>query len=266
MGYKVPVEELKKMLKPAHVAIIMDGNGRWAKQRGYPRTYGHLKGVGVVERITEFCAEIGISYLTLYSFSTENWKRPATEVSYLMSIFYKFMKSKLKKFMKNNIRFNVMGRVSELPENVREMMAFTKKETSRNTGMVLNLAVNYSGRAEIADAMKKLLMDYQKSGLALHNGGAPAQAREMSDLDFIDNDFLKKYLYEPGIPDPELMIRTSNEFRISNFMLWQLAYSEIFITEKFWPEFTADDMIDAILSYNKRERRFGGVEAAAPAK
>lgn len=266
MNYRIPIDELKAMPKPAHIAIIMDGNGRWAKRQGYPRTYGHLKGVGVVERITEFCAEIGVCYLTLYSFSTENWKRPPAEVSYLMSIFYKFMKSKLRKFMNNNIRFNVMGRVAELPENVREMIAFTKKETARNTGMVLNLAVNYSGRAEIADAVKKLLIDYQKNGLAHHNGGAPAKALEMSDLGFIDNDFLKKYLYEPGIPDPELMIRTSNEFRISNFLLWQLAYSEIFITEKFWPEITPDDLIDAILSFNKRERRFGGVEAAAPRK
>ncbi len=259
MKLKIPVAELKTMPKPAHIAIIMDGNGRWATSRGYPRTYGHLKGVGVVEKMTEFCAEIGVSALTLYSFSTENWKRPETEVGYLMSIFYKYMKTKLSKFMKNNIRFSVMGRRDDLAPNVREMIEITERETSRNTGMMLNLAVSYSGRAEILDAVKHIVADAK-------NGSLPQLSKsgtiDPKSLDFINGDFFKSYLYAPDLPEPELLIRTSNEFRISNFLLWQIAYSEIYITPKFWPEFTANDLIDAITDFNSRERRFGGLHAA----
>ena len=259
MKLKIPVAELKTMPKPAHIAVIMDGNGRWATSRGYPRTYGHLKGVGVVEKITEFCAEIGVSALTLYSFSTENWKRPETEVTYLMSIFYKFMKTKLSKFMKNNIRFSVMGRRDDLADNVREMIEATERETSKNTGMLLTLAVSYSGRAEILDAVKNIVADAKNGKIPRLSESGAAEAK---NLDFINEDFFKNYLYAPDLPEPELLIRTSNEFRVSNFLLWQIAYSEIYITPKFWPEFTQNDLIDAITDFNSRERRFGGLRAA----
>lgn len=241
------IEELKAMPKPSHIAVIMDGNGRWAVRQGQPRTYGHMKGVATVEKITEFCARIGLGALTLYSFSTENWKRPAEEVNFLMSIFNEYMKAKLQKFLDNDIRFNVIGRVNELPAEVRETIARTKEATAGCGGMFLNLAVNYSGRAEIIDAVRKIAAEH-----AAGNTG------------YIDENYIRNYLYMPAMPDPELLIRTSNEFRVSNFLLWQIAYSEIHITEKLWPDFDERDLVAAILDYNSRERRFGGVTPAAP--
>ncbi|MEZ7891813.1 MAG: polyprenyl diphosphate synthase [Candidatus Wallbacteria bacterium] len=267
MKYKIPVEELKSMPKPEHIAIIMDGNGRYAQAKGFPRTYGHLKGVGVVEKMTEFCAEIGIKILTLYSFSTENWKRPETEVSYLMSLFYSYMKKKLSKFMKNNVKFNVIGQIEGLPKNVQEMIAHTKAETASNTGMILNLAVNYSGRTEILDAMKKIMADFSGGKLPFTPSElAKNDESAIKKLNALDGSFFQNYLYAPAFKDPDLLIRTSNEFRVSNFLLWEIAYSEIFITDKFWPEFTQNDLIDAILNYNSRERRFGGLSQNTAAK
>lgn len=247
------MEELKAMPKPSHIAIIMDGNGRWAVRQGQPRTYGHMKGVAVVEKITEFCAKIGVGALTLYSFSTENWKRPAEEVNFLMSIFNEYMKAKLQKFLDNDIRFNVIGRVDELPPDVRETIARTKKATSGCGGMLLNLAVNYSGRAEIIDAVRKIAAEHAAGARNAECGAG-----------YIDENYIRNYLYMPEMPDPELLIRTSNEFRVSNFLLWQIAYSEIHITEKLWPDFDESDLFAAIRDYNSRERRFGGVTPAAP--
>ncbi len=248
------IEELKSLPKPFHIAIIMDGNGRWAVRRGQPRTYGHMKGVSVVEKIAEFCAKIGVGALTLYSFSTENWKRPQQEVNFLMSIFNEYMKSKLSKFIDNDIRFNVIGRLSELPQEVRETIIKTKEATALCGGMILNLAVNYSGRAEIIDAVRRIA--------ALHLSEAPAGDKTAGGMDYIDEDYIRNYLYSPALPDPELLIRTSNEFRVSNFLLWQIAYSEIYITAKLWPDFDESDLIAAIIDYNSRERRFGGIGPA----
>ncbi len=251
------IEELKSMPKPSHIAIIMDGNGRWAVRQGQPRTYGHMKGVTVVEKITEFCAKIGVGALTLYSFSTENWKRPAQEVNFLMSIFNEYMKSKLSKFIDNDIRFNVIGRLGELPPEVRETITKTKEATASCGGMSLNLAVNYSGRAEIIDAIRRIA--------AIHASGAAADNKNAGDMNYIDEDYIRNYLYAPSLADPELLIRTSNEFRISNFLLWQIAYSEIYITGKLWPDFDESDLTAAIIDYNSRERRFGGIGPARPA-
>lgn len=251
------IEELKSMPKPSHIAVIMDGNGRWAVRQGQPRTYGHMKGVAVVEKITEFCAKIGVGALTLYSFSTENWKRPAQEVNFLMSIFNEYMKSKLSKFIDNDIRFNVIGRLGELPSEVRETIVKTKESTALCGGMKLNLAVNYSGRAEIIDAVKRIA--------ALHASDAAAENKNAGDMNYIDENYIRNYLYDPSLPDPELLIRTSNEFRVSNFLLWQIAYSEIYITGKLWPDFDESDLTAAIIDYNSRERRFGGVGPAGPA-
>ncbi|OQA77741.1 MAG: Isoprenyl transferase [bacterium ADurb.Bin243] len=246
------IEELKTMPKPSHIAVIMDGNGRWAVNRGQPRTYGHMKGVSVVEKITEFCAKIGVGALTLYSFSTENWKRPAEEVNFLMSIFNEYMKTKLSKFLENDIRFKVMGRVKELPENVQETISRTEQATAGCGGMLLNLAVNYSGRAEIIDAVKRIVSEH-----AVKEGSPEAE-----NYNYIDEKYIRNYLYSPSLGDPELLIRTSNEFRISNFLLWQIAYSEIYITEKLWPDFEEADLVQAIINYNSRERRFGGIKPA----
>ncbi len=251
------IEELKSMPKPSHIAVIMDGNGRWAVRQGQSRTYGHMKGVAVVEKITEFCAKIGVGALTLYSFSTENWKRPAQEVNFLMSIFNEYMKSKLSKFIDNDIRFNVIGRLGELPSEVRETIAKTKEATALCGGMKLNLAVNYSGRAEIIDAVKRIA--------ALHASDAAVENKNAGGMDYIDEKYIRNYLYDPSMPDPELLIRTSNEVRISNFLLWQIAYSEIYITGKLWPDFDESDLTAAIVDYNSRERRFGGIGPAGPA-
>lgn len=255
------IEELKAMPKPSHIAVIMDGNGRWAVRQGQPRTYGHMKGVATVEKITEFCASIGVGALTLYSFSTENWKRPAEEVNFLMSIFNEYMKAKLQKFLDNDIRFNVIGRVNELPAEVRETIARTKEATAGCGGMFLNLAVNYSGRAEIIDAVRKIAAEHAAGGNGLSRGGTTAAD---GDFGYIDEKYIRNYLYMPAMHDPELLIRTSNEFRVSNFLLWQIAYSEIHITEKLWPDFDERDLVAAIVDYNSRERRFGGVTPAAP--
>ncbi len=253
------IEELKSMPKPSHIAIIMDGNGRWAVNQGKPRTYGHLKGVVTVEKITEFCAAIGVKMLTLYSFSTENWKRPAEEVNFLMSLFKDYMKAKLPVFLENNIRFKVIGRMHELSGDIRETVVKTQEATASCSGMVLNLAVNYSGRSEIIDAIKRIAAEHVETG---RNFAEKACMDE--SFDYIDEEYIRKYLYSPAMNDPELLIRTSNEFRISNFLLWQIAYSEIYITGRLWPDFDEAELIAAIIDYNSRERRFGGIGQALP--
>lgn len=223
---------------PEHIAIIMDGNGRWANKRFLPRSVGHSEGAKNLEKILTYANKIGIKYLTVYAFSTENWKRSEEEVSTLMGLFKNYIKNEEKNFMINNIKFMVSGREENIPLDLLKAIKALEEKTFNNTGIVLNLAFNYGGRAEIIDAVNKIISSGEK---------------EITEENF------KKYLYK-DIPDPELMIRTSGEYRISNFLLWQIAYSELYITEKLWPDFDEEELNKAILSYTKRDRRFGGVK------
>jgi undecaprenyl diphosphate synthase len=221
----------------------MDGNGRWARRRGLPKMMGHRAGVKAGEEAIEAARELGIKVLTLYTFSTENWKRPKTEVSALFRLLESYLDKNTPKLMKNNIRFSVIGRIAQLPASTRERIRKTIDTTSGNTGLVLNLALNYGGRPEIADAAAALARD-----VASGKVGADA----------VDEALFATYLYTNGLPDPDLLIRTSGEFRISNFLLWQIAYAELYIVDKLWPDFKKADFKSAIAEYQKRERRFGG--------
>ncbi len=223
---------------PEHIAIIMDGNGRWANKRFLPRSVGHSEGAKNLEKILTYANKIGIKYLTVYAFSTENWKRSEEEVTTLMGLFKNYIKNEEKNFMINNIKFMVSGREENIPLDLLRAIRALEEKTFNNTGIVLNLAFNYGGRAEIIDAVNKIISSGEKE---------------------ITEESFKKYLYK-DIPDPELMIRTSGEYRISNFLLWQIAYSELYITEKLWPDFDEEELNKAILSYTKRDRRFGGVK------
>lgn len=223
---------------PKHIAIIMDGNGRWAKRKGLPRTYGHKAGADTLRKIVTECGKIGVKYLTVYAFSTENWKRSKEEIEALMFLFKTYLKNEKKTLMKNNVRFLVSGREEGVKKSLLDEIRKLEEETKNNTGLTLNIAFNYGGRAEIVDAVNKLLKDGKES---------------------IDEEDISKALYR-DIPNPELVIRTSGEFRISNFLLWQIAYSEIYITDVHWPDFNEKSLEEAIESYNKRDRRFGGVK------
>lgn len=223
---------------PNHIAIIMDGNGRWAKKRGLPRTFGHKEGAAALRKIITHAAKLGIKYLTVYAFSTENWKRSQEEVSALMFLFKSYIKNEEKNIMENNIRFMVSGRRENVSESLVEAIDKLQEKSKNNSGLTFNIAFNYGGRAEIIDAVNKIL----KSGKTS-----------------IDEVEFSKYLYN-DIPDPELLIRTSGELRISNFLLWQIAYSEIYITDTLWPDFDEKELDKAIESYEKRDRRFGGVK------
>lgn len=220
---------------PNHIAIIMDGNGRWAKGKNRPRVFGHKAGADTLRKIVKYCGNIGVKYLTVYAFSTENWKRSQEEVSALMTLFKTYINSEKKMLLENKVRFMVSGREEGVSESLLKAIRELEKETSKDYKMTLNIAFNYGGRAEIIDAIKK--------------------AKEMGEE--ITEENFSKFLYN-DIPDPELIIRTSGEFRISNFLLWQLAYSEIYITDVYWPDFDEKELDKAIESYNKRERRFGG--------
>ncbi len=221
----------------------MDGNGRWATRRGLPKMMGHRAGVKAGEEAIEAARELGVKVLTLYTFSTENWKRPRAEVSALFGLLESYLDKNTPKLMKNNICFSVIGRIAQLPPSVKERINKTIKTTSGNTGLILNLALNYGGRPEIADAARALAGD-------VADGKVKAEA--------VDEALFARYLYTKGLPDPDLLIRTSGEFRISNFLLWQIAYTELYITEKLWPDFKKADFKKAIAEYQKRERRFGG--------
>ncbi len=229
---------------PRHIAIIMDGNGRWAKERGLPRIAGHSEGVESVRDAVEACGQLGVDYLTLYAFSTENWKRPKDEVSLLMRLLLKALKDETDRLHTNNVRIRAIGEISALPLEVQNELFDDCRKTQNNTGLTLLLALSYSGRWDIRRAFIRMMSDIQSQGL---------------DPDQISEDLIEKYLSTAGIPDPDLLIRTSGEFRISNFLLWQLAYSEIHITSKFWPAFRRDDLYGAIRDYQQRERRFGMV-------
>ncbi|MDK3161811.1 isoprenyl transferase [Kamptonema cortianum] len=229
---------------PQHVAVIMDGNGRWAKQRGLPRVAGHRKGAESVRAIVETAGHMGIKYVTLYAFSTENWKRPKTEVNALMGLLEEFLKKETQRMMKNNIRLQAIGRLSDLPPSVQRELHLAIQATAKNTGITLIFALSYSGRAEIIDAVKSLIREVREGLID------PAQ---------IDEVVLSQHLYTRYYPDPDLLIRTSGEMRLSNFLLWQLSYTEIYVTQTLFPDFGEKEFKLAIDDYEKRQRRFGGV-------
>ena len=230
---------------PAHIAIIMDGNGRWAKRRNLPRVAGHRAGIEPVRISVETCARIGLQALTLYAFSVENWKRPRTEVDTLWRLLRLYLRRELPEIMRNDIRFSCMGRLDRLPGPVRRDLESAIESTAGNRGMRLNVALNYSGRAELVDALNAIVEDARVHG-------------RLPDL-HIDEHVIASRLYTAGLPDPDLLIRTSGEMRISNFLLWQIAYAELYVTETLWPDFRRTDLLHAILEYQKRDRRFGGL-------
>ncbi|MBV9770639.1 MAG: isoprenyl transferase [Bryobacterales bacterium] len=234
---------------PAHIAIIMDGNGRWARHRNLPRVAGHKAGMDPVRNTVETCTRLGIGALTLYAFSTENWKRPRTEVDMLWRLLRLYLSRELPDLLRNGIRFTCMGRVDELPAPVRKELETAIEATAQNTGMRLNVAINYSGRAELVDAVNAIVEEARREG-------------RLRDLR-INEQAISSRLYTAGIPDPDLLIRTSGEMRISNFLLWQIAYAELYVTETLWPDFRRADLLHAILDYQKRDRRFGGLGSAA---
>jgi len=236
-------EELKKAGDiPSHIAIIMDGNGRWAKKRGLPRVAGHRRGVETVREIVEACAEIGVKYLTLYTFSTENWKRPKDEVSTLMRLLLKSLKERLDELNKNNIKLTCIGNIDSLPAVVQRQLLEDIERTKNNKRMTLNLALSYSGRWELLEAVKKISREVSEGKLSIES---------------ITENRISDKLTTRNMPDPELLIRTSGEFRVSNFLLWQIAYSEFVILDVYWPDFSRNHLYDAIREYQKRERRFG---------
>lgn len=231
---------------PRHVAVIMDGNGRWAQNRGLRRFEGHSEGAKTVEKIAMYCVDIGIECLTLYSFSMQNWKRPAEEVEFLMYLYSRYLEEIRPKLMDNNVRLVHLGRTARLPDNVTTALAETVAMTAPNTGMALGLALNYGARTEIADAAIQIARDYKAGRL---------------EIEDIDEACVSNHLYTAGLPDPDLLIRTSGELRISNFLLWQISYAEFYVTETLWPDFTTADMDAAVCAYSRRTRRFGDVKS-----
>lgn len=229
---------------PHHIAIIMDGNGRWAQKKGLPRVEGHRQGAKTVEKIAQYCVDFGIESLTLYSFSIENWKRPRTEVNGLMHLYTEYLIEIRPTLMKNNVELIHLGRMAGLPPPVQNELIKTMDKTSANTGMKLALALNYGGRAEIVDATKKIAQEYKKGKLRLKD---------------INEQCINRNLYTAGLAEPDLLIRTANEMRISNFLLWQISYSEFYVTKTLWPDFKKAALEKAILAYAKRTRRFGTI-------
>lgn len=225
---------------PRHIAIIMDGNGRWAAERGKPRSFGHQAGVDTVRRITSECTRLGVRYLTLYTFSTENWNRPAGEVAALMGLVLSSLEDEI--FMKNNVRFRVIGDIGRLPEEVRRKLAETEEHTAGNTAMTMVVALSYSARWEITRAVRNI---------------AEHVAEKALSPDDIDEDMVSENLVTSFMPDPDLLIRTGGEVRVSNYLLWQIAYSELYFCDTYWPDFSEDDLHKAIISYQGRQRRFG---------
>jgi undecaprenyl diphosphate synthase len=243
--------ELDVARLPRHIAVIMDGNGRWAKKRGKPRIFGHRAGADSVKSIVDTSARLEIQAVTLYAFSTENWKRPKTEVSGLMSMLKRYLRSELEDVHRNNIRFQAIGKISGLGEDVQKEIAFAMDKTAANTGTVLSVALNYGGRAEIVDACVKAANNIISSGRKIESLG--------------EGD-IERNLYTHGLPDVDLLIRTSGELRISNFLLWQLAYSEIYVTPTLFPDFRRPDLFEAIREYQKRDRRFGNISSKSAAE
>ncbi|MCM8763632.1 MAG: isoprenyl transferase [Candidatus Omnitrophica bacterium] len=229
---------------PQHIAIIMDGNGRWARKRRLPRLMGHRKGIESAKNIVEACVKLGIKVLTLYTFSTENWKRPKEEVDFLMGMLKDYLTKHKNLFKDYNVRFQVIGHWQELAEDIQRQLVEITENTKNNSGMVLNVALNYGGRMEIVDAVKEIT-------LAVRKGEILAEG--------IDEKIFSNFLYTQGLPDPDLLIRTAGELRISNFLLWQISYTELYFSKKLWPDFTPRDLERAITVFQQRERRFGGI-------
>jgi len=238
-------EKLDLSKLPSHIAIIMDGNGRWAKKRLMNRINGHEKGVDVVRRIVRVCRELGIEILTLYAFSTENWERPKSEVSALMDLLKRFLKSEAREMHENNIRLNTIGQLHRIPKGVRSLLQQNMELTASNTGLTLNLALSYGGRTEIVEMVKQVAERVKKGQL---------------DLSAITPEIVSDNLYTRGMCDPDLLIRTGGDMRISNFLLWQIAYAELFITDTLWPEFSKEEFMAILADFQKRERRFGRID------
>lgn len=230
---------------PRHIAIIMDGNGRWAQNRTLPRASGHRQGAKIVEKIAQCCVDLGVECLTLYSFSMENWKRPRAEVDMLMYLYTRYLSEIRPTLMRNNVKLIHLGRLAQLPPAVKKELAETMKMTARNTGMTLALALNYGGRGEITDAVRKIAQEYKGGKLRLKD---------------IDEKCISRHLYTAGLADPDLLIRTAGEKRVSNFLLWQISYSEFYVTKTLWPNFKKSDLEKAILDYARRARRFGAIK------
>ena len=237
------LEKLNLSRLPRHVAVIMDGNGRWAKRRHLPRIAGHRKGTETARTTIESCARLEVEALTLYAFSVENWRRPKTEIDFLMQLLREYIRQEMPLIQRNNIRMRFLGRADELPQEVQRDTREAMAATAGNTGMVLSIALNYGGRAEILDAANALLAERRASGCA----------------DKLVEADLERHLYTEGLPDPDLLIRTSGEMRISNFLLWQIAYAEIFVTETLWPDFNRARLLESFVEFQKRDRRYGGI-------
>ena len=235
------------MKVPQHIAIIMDGNGRWAKKRGFPRAVGHKAGMESIKTTLDACRELGVKVLTVYAFSTENWTRPKTEIRFLMNYLKNFLIKYESELNKKDIRLNAIGQLSRLPASVRKELNRVMESTRFNQSLIFNLALSYGGRAEIIQAVRKLVKDLEDKKIS---------------SDQINENIFPQYLYTDGLPDPDLLIRTGGEMRISNFLLWQISYSELYVTPVFWPDFRQADLIKAIAEYNQRKRRFGGVKNA----
>ncbi|CDF57940.1 isoprenyl transferase [Thermobrachium celere] len=230
---------------PKHIAIIMDGNGRWAKKRNMPRTFGHRAGVETIREVVKACSELGVKYLTLYAFSTENWKRPSEEVGALMNLLVEYLRAEVEELHKNNVIVNSIGDISKLPQICQDELKNAYEKTKNNTGLTLNLALNYGGRDEIKNVVKKIAQLIEKGEL---------------NSDQIDEELISKYLYTANMPDPDLLIRPSGEYRLSNFLLWQVAYTEFWFSNIFWPDFKREHLYQAIYDYQNRDRRFGGIK------
>jgi undecaprenyl diphosphate synthase len=228
---------------PTHVAIIMDGNGRWARSKGLPRTEGHKAGTEVAEKTIRWAYELGIKYLTLYTFSTENWKRPREEVNFLFDLFADFVTRKIPEVKKEGVRLRFIGRLEQLPEKVLKVCKVAEEETKGNSNINVQVALNYGGRAELCDTISRIIEDFKKGKVDLP----------------ITEETVSKYLYTADIPDPDLIVRTANEKRLSNFLIWQAAYAEYYFVDKFWPDFSKEDLVAAVEEYNKRIRKFGAV-------
>lgn len=235
---------LEEAKMPKHIAIIMDGNGRWANKRGLPRIAGHKAGLEALKLIVQACVELKVQFLTVYAFSTENWRRPKEEVDFLMNLSVEYIDKELMELHKNGVKVKTIGRINDLPEKSRKKMLEAVEVTKNNNKLVLNIALNYGGRTEIIDGVNKLLEEVKNGKL---------------DIPLTEDQF-NKYLYTGNIPDPELMIRTSGEMRVSNFLLWQLAYTEFWVTDVYWPDFDKDLLIQAISDFQKRDRKFGGLK------
>ncbi len=228
---------------PKHLAIIMDGNGRWAEKKGLPRSAGHREGAKTVRRVITSCLNFNIPILTLFAFSTENWKRPKNEINYLIKLFERVLNKEKENLIKNNIKINFIGRLNELPNSLNETMNELSKSTRKNNKLILNIAINYGGRAEIVDAFKSIALKIVENKI---------------DIKEINENIIKNNLYTHNLPDPDLLIRTAGEMRISNFMIWQVAYTEFWVTPIFWPDFSENNLVEAIINFQKRVRKYGG--------